>query len=300
MDPYEVLGIPRDSSFQEVRARYIYLAKKHHPDKLINLSEEERKTNEEYFQKVSVAYSQIENGKTTQTSNDGTTPPDPEHWRNIWAKVETMFQRPDVWECMRQAFADTLSDVATKVREHKNKHTIRVPVSLEELHVQKQKKIQIFLQNVNDPIRVVLDCGSYPHSYTFMRKLDGEDHIIELQFDVKSHDKFHVDTILDTLDLYTELDISWCEYITGMDRKLCLLDGETITVSTKPFEDVIVPKTFEGKGLAGKGDLIVSLKLAPPTYENWCGLGPTKQQEFVEILNALTHMSSGVEEPKTI
>ena len=58
---YEVLGVPRDASQDEIRRRYRKLCLKLHPDKNVHLSSKERQRHEEMFKKVQHAYTQIGN-----------------------------------------------------------------------------------------------------------------------------------------------------------------------------------------------------------------------------------------------
>ncbi|MEM6847541.1 MAG: DnaJ family molecular chaperone [Pseudomonadota bacterium] len=60
-DPYEVLGIPPDSSDSEVRTRYVTLVREHHPDSLISrgVPEEFVKVATERMAAVNAAYESI-------------------------------------------------------------------------------------------------------------------------------------------------------------------------------------------------------------------------------------------------
>lgn len=293
-DPYEVLGLPPTASFAEVRARYFQLAKKHHPDKLPHLSEQEKKENEEYFQKVSVAYSQIEQQSPTQSPSRDEEEGGTQHWRHIWAKVETMFQRPDVWECMRQVFKDTITDVVMKAKEGKRTHHIKVPVTLAELHRKKRKKLQVFLQSVKEPIHTFLDCGEYPNPRTFTTCINEEDHTVRIDFDVQEHPLFRIDDVLGTPDLYVDVDMTWYDYIYGKTVSVVLLNDEPWDLVIEPFVDLRYPKRYAGMGVAGKGDMYVNLVLRHPSHQQWSRVEPASQQVFGEILNALFRMSSGL------
>ena len=61
MDPYEVLGVDRSASFEQIRKVFLSLAKQLHPDNAIN--EEDRKERERRFKEISYAYSIIKEGK---------------------------------------------------------------------------------------------------------------------------------------------------------------------------------------------------------------------------------------------
>lgn len=315
VNPYEVLGIPADSTFAQVRARYFQLARKHHPDKLHHLSEEERKKNEEYFQKISAAYSSIEKGYDPSSPNSQQTNQKPDHWRTVWSKVETLFQRPDVWECMRQVVKDTLVDVANKVvEEHVHtkdsagasagasrssssgrSHHIQVPVTLYDLHIGKRKKLQLFLQGIQQPIQTHLHCKNFPKKHEFATCMDGKTHTVSIDYNIIPHDTFRLDDILGTQDLYVDIDITWYDYIYGVTKQITYLDGSVIDAVFAPFARVDCPQRWEGKGLAGKGDLYISFHIQHPSNEQWSGLSADQQNNFLNILNALIHIRSGVE-----
>lgn len=65
-DPYEVLGVPRTASEDEIKAAYRKLAKKYHPDLHPGDKECERKMNE-----LNAAYDQIKNPQAQQQSSGG-------------------------------------------------------------------------------------------------------------------------------------------------------------------------------------------------------------------------------------
>lgn len=299
-DPYEVLGIPSDSSFAQVRARYFQLARKHHPDKLQHLSEEERKKNEEYFQKISVAYNIIEKGYDPSVPKDDKQKQD--HWRTIWSKVETVFQRPEVWECMLHVLKGTLGETQGDTTGTKSptkllqqKHHVKVPVSLQDLHNGKRKKLQLFLQGLSQPIHTYLQCKDYPKTHEFTTCIDGKNHSVCIEYNVLPHEIFRLDDILGTQDLYIDVNLTWYEYICGMTKQIPFLDGTAIEILFQPFDRIDCPRRMEGKGLAGKGDLYISFNIQHITHQEWSKLSEKQQQDFLNILNALIHMSSGVE-----
>lgn len=61
-DPYDVLGVPRDASDDEIKKAYRTLSRKYHPDANINNPNKEQA--EERFKEVQQAYEAIQNGKT--------------------------------------------------------------------------------------------------------------------------------------------------------------------------------------------------------------------------------------------
>jgi DnaJ like chaperone protein len=58
-DPYEILGLRRGASMEEVRKAYRELAAKYHPDKVSHLGEEFRALAEQRFKEINEAYQAI-------------------------------------------------------------------------------------------------------------------------------------------------------------------------------------------------------------------------------------------------
>lgn len=290
-DPYEVLGLSRDTPFNEVRARYFRLARKHHPDKLGHVTEEERRRHEEIFKEITAAYDAIESGNDgTGAAGGGEGNRD---WRTVWSRVETLFQKPEVWDCMRKVLQGTLEDVATKTAERKRKerlvHTMYLNVSLEELHQGKQKKLELILHEVKTPVYVKVSCRDYPCAKV-LQVINGDTHTINIHMTLQNHQTYRFDDLLGKWDLYATTTVSWTDFIQG--RKLVLPSLEAtklpLEVSIPPFPRMDVPIVIAGKGVANRGDLYIHLDWQLPTPECWDQLDDSDKNNFLRTLNALT------------
>ena len=62
-DFYDILGVTRSSSAEEIKKAYRKLAIKYHPDKVASLGEEFQKGAKEKFQKVQEAYENIKKNR---------------------------------------------------------------------------------------------------------------------------------------------------------------------------------------------------------------------------------------------
>ena len=59
IDPYEVLGLPLYATWDQVTAAHRRLAKQHHPDRLLDASEEDRAASEERMRQINQAYNEL-------------------------------------------------------------------------------------------------------------------------------------------------------------------------------------------------------------------------------------------------
>ena len=292
-DPYKVLGLAPNTPFAEVRAEYFRLARKHHPDKVGNVSIDERKQHEERFKDITNAYDAIEKGGKYPASEDDNSYTQRD-WREVWARVENLFQQPDVWDCMKRVIKSTVVDVAAQVAEDKKRerliHTVCMPIKLEELHRGKVKKVQIFLQQTKQPIMCKVSCSDYPKACITV-PIDGEDHTVYVHMKIEQHNVFRFDDLLERWDLHMTTTVTWKEYIVGKSIEIPSLDdgnGPWEVVALEPFPRMEVPIVVPNKGVAGRGDLYISLEWLPPSRECWDSLDTGDKNTIIGFLNALS------------
>ena len=281
-DPYEILGISRLSSSSEIRIRYYELAKKHHPDRLLHLPIKERNENEEYFKKITSAYSTIEKelNSDTKINNDNNENFINSDWRKIWNNFENLFHNEDLW-----------SELKTYVKKKlKNKHIFHVDVTLEEIYFCKKKKLRLFLEDYKTPIFLTLSCDAYPLQ-KFLRELDDEEILIEVKINITPHKIYRIldnedsdDEILK--DLYCNIEINWYEYLTGKNITLPFLDNSDINVDIEPFYNVNKSITISKKGMIDKGNLYIDIYVKNPSKEEYLKI-KNANPSFLENLNAV-------------
>ena len=102
-DPYEVLGVPRSASKEQIKAAYKALAKKYHPDNYA--SSPLRQTAEEKMAEINEAYDTIISGKSETYKSSGYTA-----YSNGFYQAEELLKRGRLDEAERVLEDMPLSD----------------------------------------------------------------------------------------------------------------------------------------------------------------------------------------------
>jgi DnaJ-class molecular chaperone len=296
-NPYEIMGLPRNSTVAQVKTRYFELARKHHPDKLDpSTSDEDKKNHEEIFKEITNAYSKINKQKEFENKfglnpNEGSgestsffnMSDDMQHedWRSVWAGLESLFNRPDSWERMKNIVTDTIKDTIYEVAMHNinkttkkwketslKRHNITVPVTLEEVHLKKQKKLRLFLTGIKLPVFITLDIGEYPET-SVEHIVDNNSVFIDFTMELIDHPLYRMDDLLESWDLWAlqPIKITWNDYLCGKTVPIDYIDGTKIDIVIEPF-NIKNPHTIYDKGLCGLGNLYIGVDLEPPNIKN--------------------------------
>jgi len=297
-NPYDILQLPRETPFADVRIKYYKIARTHHPDKFIG-TDEEKQRNEDYFKKVTVAYRDIElhgdaaGGHFTSDFFSGKGESNISDWRTVWSSVDTFFSRPEVWASMKTIITDHLKDVATKTFQ--KYHTVSVPLKLEDVHVEKIKKLRLFLNHIPEPIFLNVNASNFPHSIKKHTTLveNGQELEITLNFELRDHPLYTYDSIFGTDDLHARIVITLSEYILGKRCTISYLDGTNIVVNILPFTDLTTSICIPNKGLRkNKGNLYIFVEVTLPDKDLWNMQSIGFKEKLLNSLNALSLKSA--------
>lgn len=259
MNPYEVLGLKRGATLEEIRQRYKHLAKLNHPDRLHNVGAEEKQQKEEYFKRVTVAYHlAVEAAAADSDSESAGASAGADAWG---------------WSDMRDVLMNTFVDVATKYMQRKEHH-LHVPVELQDVFLKRQKKLQIFLKGIDTPVMLTVACHK-KQVITDVLLEDGEIHKVHLHLRVKDHPLY---AMTNEGDVVANINLSWREYIQGKTIEAPFLDGSAVCMIVPPFPVIDEPL------LHPSGRFQMRFRIVCPCQEWWAHIDAADQEKIINLL----------------
>jgi DnaJ-class molecular chaperone len=304
-DPYAVLGISPGATREEIKQAYHRLAKLHHPDRWSGkaISPEELHHHQETFKNITVAYHLLMDAEPSSAASPS--------WDDLWKRMEDVLKRRHVLEPLSHFLKMTFHQLrrpkeSPTVSSHE--HSFTIPVTLEDIHQGKRKKVRLLLKNDPEPIYLSVMCDRYPSYETSVIRPDGTTHTLTLVLYPKIHPTYTVDYVAadeepvdDTsgFNLYRAIPMSLMDFFQGKHIEWLHLDGHSEHHWIPPFlggeTDGIdigysnLWKKLPQKGLMGKGDLYLTLEWRFPSESQWIALTPAEKDAFILILKHLTH-----------
>lgn len=315
-DPYVVLGVPYGATRDEIKQQYRALAKRHHPDRWAgkNISPEELHAHQERFKQITVAYHLLMERDTDCPGN--------EPWEHLWRRMEEVLNKQTVMEHLSSFLKRTFQTVPSRSGGGgggggdycppmpNQEHCFTIPVSFEDIHQSRRKKVRLVLKTHTEPVYITVMCEKYPR-YETMVMHQGEMRRFMLVLHPKIHPVYTLDYTeddtervdeTDGFNLFRAIPMRLLDYFTGKTVDWVHLDGTTIQVSIPPFLDrpssqgsldLGFSNLWEkraGKGLLGRGDLYITLDWELPTGTEWAtSLSEAEQAALILILEKLTH-----------
>lgn len=273
-DPYAILGVKRGADAATIRARYLELAKKHHPDKVRHLPVNEQLANEEMFKKVVAAYQYIQcdcNNTKGYCGGDGDGDGDGNsgtyfRWKEVWDK----WVGHNTIESLASAFQNVAVEVIRNTAAAATTGGVKkykAPITLLELHENKQKVFRVWVGQ-KESMKKPLVCTVLPHE--FLYSVTSEVEVfpgVFLVADIKDGPVYH-SCAENAWDLEIDIEIDLMDYLLGCKRELPMLGeaGEYEVILPPYYEggDMRKPLIIDGKGLAGRGNLRIYWNILLP------------------------------------
>ena len=285
-NPYLVLGIPINSSIDEVKRSYKLIALKSHPDKLNNISDtNERNKKIKEFIDATNAYNKIINGDTNDFNDDF----DYENYNYDDFKF-TYEDWEETFNNIRQSdLMKNLVNLFMKYKSKVKKHNINVDIKYSEYFNSNKKKLRLFLKGVEEPVYINLNCKQYPSC--IINYIDDNDNEHEITINmILINDKsvnnnfYHNDNSTDNkIDIYYDLNIDTIDYITGGEKDILFVNKEVIEIKIEPFTSEFIIGNY---GI-NKGNLIIKYIYNPINKENWNKLIDADKREMIRILEKI-------------
>jgi len=276
-DAWAVLGLRRGASPEEVRARYLALARAHHPDK----HPEQAEAQAAYFKEVTAAYRELRQQQGGGGDGDGDdVPPEDslEDWRRWWSVLEA-----HVKQAARAAKEETAA----------RPHRLTLPVSLADVQLRRRRKVLLTLKEARlpGPVLVDIDCGAFPE----WRAPEGVAErplavAMALQAEASAYrcDSFEEGVY----DLFYEHPVSLADLLSGGEVQLPALEAGGAATGVRavyaPLPDLALPLEVRDAGLWRLGAVFVALRLQLPAPDRWAALPAEERARLVDALRALS------------
>ena len=278
-NPYEILGVPKGASIDEVKRVYKTIALKSHPDKITDIDEKNKKVKE--FIDATNAYNRILKGDLNDYNNDDYDDYDYNFTYEDWEETFNSIKQSDF-------FKDVISMI-NKFKSKIKKHNITVEISLEDYFSNHKKKLRLFLKGIKEPVYINLDCKKFP--FCIINYFDDNDNEHEINITIKLINNlelnngfyFNDDEDNDLINLYYDLNISTIDYITGAEKELIFINKEVFKIKVEPFEKRFV---IENYGI-NKGDLIIIFIYNPIKKNDWNTLIEEDKNDVIKILKKI-------------
>ncbi len=290
-NPYLVLGIPINSSIDDVKRSYKLIALKSHPDKLNNINDtNERNKKIKDFIDATNAYNKIINGNINDFNDDfdydNYNYEDFKFTYEDWEETFNNIRQSDLMK--------NLVNLFMKYKSKIKKHNINVDIKYSDYFNPNKKKLRLFLKGVEEPVYINLNCKQYPSC--IINYIDDNDNEHEITINMNlindkliNYNFYHYNETDDNanfnnkVDIYYDLNIDTIDYIIGGEKNILFVNKEVIEIKIEPFTNEIV---IDNYGI-NKGNLIIKYIYNPIDKENWNKLFDADKIELIRILKKM-------------
>lgn len=254
MNPYEILGVEKTATPEEIKKKFRELSKKFHPDK--------NPDGEDKFKEINQAYEILSNPEKRNLYDSG--------------RMGNQFNEFDISDIFSQMFGNRTGGF--RIRKKGENLKIDLILSYEELYNGCKKTIEYKRRVFKDGL---LQTETIKKDIEIPQGFDTNGQFVlnglgnDFEGEGESGDLFifvseipHPYLIrINTFDIGHNMYLSYPEFMLGCEKEMGLLDGTKIKVKVKPLSEPISTMRVGGKGFKTKyriGDLFIKLLLKHP------------------------------------
>jgi len=290
-DPYIILGISKNASFNEIKKAYKKIALKYHPDKHYNESNELNMMYSEKFNEATEAYNSLinENENIFENFNDN----DIKNWKDIWNDmINNKNDRTIFLKNLAKIFID--NNIINKNNKNIYKftnlpimHKIKLNVTYEEVFNNEKKKLRLLLKNINEPIFIDILCGnSYPNITKIYYDDDNIEHNILINLDFIYNKNISHITYNNNkkIDILYNIELNLINYLDGYNGKIKYINNKIIDIYIPPYNK----NYYKIKNMGiNEGDLIFKIKILDININKFKNLLENEKKELYKLLELI-------------
>lgn len=265
-NPYLILNIDKEASYDDIKRAYKKIALSCHPDKLYNITDEyiiKEKT--ELFKRATTAYNFLISKDDNKDFNNDFNINESEEWYNF--------------------FKNVFGNIYDSYKKNSLNHNIKLNVSYMQVYTNFKRKIRLFLKGIKDPLFFDIECGKYPYITKNYIDDNEEEHNINIELILTNDNSLYNHIINDdkTVDIITNITIELYEYLTGCIRTFNYIDNKELIITIPSF----ILKHIEYKKGINDGNFIINIEIKKIDKYNWNLLSDNKKDIIISNLKEL-------------
>ena len=275
----DILGLNETATEADIKKAYKSIALKTHPDKLVDLDENERNEKELQFKEASEAYKRLIDNNFSDIFDD------------IFGGSEGMASMFGGSEGMANIFgggegmASMFSGMANKLFQSQSFQSIfKTSVKITYYDLIYKRKLEKQFNLCGMPTKAIIDCSKFPKQF-ITRSFNGLSSTAEIDF------KFEDDDVYESIihqngnvDLIYQMKISHYDYYKGFNHSFVHIDGNDVSFKVKRMSKKTLK--IKNRGLNG-GDLLIKMVLYNPSNIKLKDISNEEYESFLNTLNAL-------------
>jgi len=284
----DILGLNEKATEADIKKAYKSIALKTHPDKLVDLDENERNEKELQFKQASEAYKRLIDNNFSDIFDDmfGGS----EGMASMFGGSDGMASMFGGSEGMASMFGGSdgmkmFSGMANKLFQSQSFQSIfKTSVKITYYDLIYKRKLEKQFNLCGMPTKAIIDCSKFPKQL-ITRSFNGLSSTAEIDF------KFEDDDVYESIihqngnvDLIYQMKISHYDYYKGFNHSFVHIDGNDVSFKVKRMSKKTLK--IKNRGLNG-GDLLIKMVLYNPSNSKLKDISNEEYESFLNTLNAL-------------